>query len=85
MAGSFYKIREILRELFDMMSVPPVVYIRVAYIRKELERMTAEQGNSVQNQQALKIIFASELFSKLAEQDQDAIIAQIEALLSREE
>lgn len=62
-----------------MMSLPPVVYTR-----KELEKMNGEKRTDDQNRQELKVIFAAELFSKLPEREQDAIIAQIEALLSHE-
>ncbi len=44
------------------------------------------QGNedAPKSEQTLQTIFAAELFSKLSKPDQKAIIAQIEALLSRE-
>lgn len=47
--------------------------------------MNSEKANCTPNPENLKIIFAAELFSKLPEQGQDAIIAQIKALLSHEE
>lgn len=37
-----------------------------------------------EGQPCLKTLLAAELFSKLTEEDQDRIIAQIESLLSRE-
>lgn len=62
------------------MSLPPV-----EQIRKELGKMNSNQAESEKNRQDLKIILAAELFSKLPEQEQDAIIAQIEALLLHEQ
>lgn len=47
--------------------------------------MNSNQAESEKNRQDLKIIFAAELFSKLPEQEQDTIIAQIEALLLHEQ
>ena len=55
-----------------------------AYIRKEPKKMNSRKADCTHDTQELKIIFAAELFSKLPEQEQDAIIAQIEALLSHE-
>lgn len=46
--------------------------------------MNSRKADCTHDTQELKIIFAAELFSKLPEQEQDAIIAQIEALLSHE-
>lgn len=46
--------------------------------------MNSRKADCTQDTQELKIIFAAELFSKLPEQEQDAIIAQIKALLSHE-
>lgn len=45
----------------------------------------SQKGEDTQkSEQTLQTIFAAELFSKLSKPDQKAIIAQIEALLSRE-
>lgn len=42
------------------------------------------QESNDRDHPSLKVIFAAELFSKLNTEDQDVIIAQIEALLSHE-
>lgn len=46
--------------------------------------MDSKKADCTQTSQELKIIFVAELFSKLPAKDQDAVIAQIEALLSHE-
>lgn len=46
--------------------------------------MSLESENTQKSERTLQTIFAAELFSKLSNTDQQAIIAQIKALLSRE-
>ncbi len=46
--------------------------------------MSQENEDTRQAEQTLQTIFAAELFSKLSKPNQKTIIAQIEALLSRE-
>lgn len=46
--------------------------------------MRQENEDTHKSEQTLQTIFAAELFSKLSKPDQKTIIAQIEALLSRE-
>ncbi|MCM1439201.1 MAG: hypothetical protein NC131_08365 [Roseburia sp.] len=46
--------------------------------------MTQERNDQAVVRPSLKTIFAAELFSKLSDEDQDIIIAQIEALLLHE-
>lgn len=46
--------------------------------------MSQENGDTRNTEQTLQTLFAAELFSKLSKPDQKTIIAQIEALLSRE-
>ncbi len=46
--------------------------------------MSQENKDTQKSEQTLQTIFAAELFSKLSNADQQAVIAQIKALLSRE-
>jgi hypothetical protein len=45
--------------------------------------MSQENEDTRKSEQTLQTLFAAELFSKLPQADKQAIIAQIEALLSR--